>query len=110
MKKKWLFLSASVLTASLALAACSGGATDTGGGSSDGENGSDEQVKLRMSWWGSQERHDMTFKIIEMYEKENPNVKIEPEFTGWDGYFERMAAQAAGTTFQISCNKTLVNI
>ncbi|MGN7309723.1 ABC transporter substrate-binding protein [Alkalicoccobacillus gibsonii] len=97
MKKKWMFLTASVLTASLALAAC-GGASDTGGETTDSEGGGsgDEQIKLRMSWWGSQERHDMTFKIIEMYEKENPNIKIEPEFTGWDGYFERMAAQAAG--------------
>lgn len=96
MKKKWMFLTASVLTASIALAAC-GGASDTGGETAESEGGSgDEEIKLRMSWWGSQERHDMTFKIIEMYEKENPNIKIEPEFTGWDGYFERMAAQAAG--------------
>ncbi|MDQ0208195.1 ABC transporter substrate-binding protein [Alkalicoccobacillus murimartini] len=98
MKKKMLFLSASMLSLSLALAAC-GGSSDAGGdansGGSEG-NGDDEQITLRMSWWGSQERHDMTFKIIEMYEEANPHVKIEPEFTGFDGYFERMAAQAAG--------------
>ncbi|TSB48123.1 ABC transporter substrate-binding protein [Alkalicoccobacillus porphyridii] len=100
MKKKWFGLTTSILTASLIMTACAGGASggdntdSTGGG--DGGNGGDEQVTLRMSWWGSQERHDMTFKIIEMYEDANPHVKIEPEFTGFDGYFERMAAQAAG--------------
>lgn len=96
MKKKWYGISASILSASLVLAACSGGTSGSGGDASGSEGGDGDQVTLRMSWWGSQERHDMTFKIIEMYEEANPNVKIEPEFTGFDGYFERMAAQAAG--------------
>ncbi|MCJ7843246.1 extracellular solute-binding protein [Lederbergia sp. NSJ-179] len=55
-----------------------------------------EQVELRMLWWGSQDRHDRTLKVIEQYMEENPHVKISPEFTGWDGYWEKMATQAAG--------------
>ena len=31
-----------------------------------------------------------------MYEEQNPHIKIEPEFSSYDGYWERMAAQAAG--------------
>ncbi|MBO0992293.1 ABC transporter substrate-binding protein [Bacillus sp. SD088] len=103
MKKYWLFLLTVVFIAMMA--ACSGG-TEKGSSNASGgddnkegqgeQTGDDEQVTLRMSWWGSQGRHDMTLKIIELYEEQNPNVKIEPEFTGFDGYFERMAAQAAG--------------
>src|SRR5690625_72826 len=60
-------------------------------------NASDgEQITLRMTWWGSQSRHDQTMEIIELFEKQNPDIKINAEFTGWDGYFEKMAAAAAG--------------
>ncbi|WP_105618393.1 ABC transporter substrate-binding protein [Vallitalea okinawensis] len=60
---------------------------------------SDEKVTtLRMMWWGSQNRHDRTLKVIELYESENPNIKIEPEFSGWDGYWEKIAAQTAANS------------
>ncbi len=55
-----------------------------------------DQVELRMVWWGSQDRHDRTLKVIDQYMEENPHVTISPEFTGWDGYWEKMATQAAG--------------
>lgn len=73
--------------------------------STNGENNSDAndaakdddaEVELRVLWWGSQDRHDRTLEVIEMYMEENPHVKISPEFTGWDGYWEKMATQAAG--------------
>lgn len=96
-----------MLIAALAitLAACGGGGSSSGGGSADGgssdqggssDSGSDEQIVLRVAWWGGQDRHDATLKVIEMYEEQNPHVKIEPEFSSYDGYWERMAAQAAG--------------
>ncbi|SES09832.1 carbohydrate ABC transporter substrate-binding protein, CUT1 family [Gracilibacillus ureilyticus] len=56
----------------------------------------DEKVELRMLWWGSQDRHDRTLEVIDLYMEENPHVTISPEFTGWDGYWEKMATQAAG--------------
>src|SRR5690554_6323798 len=55
-----------------------------------------EEVTLRMAWWGSQDRHDRTLKVIRMFEEENPGINIEPEFLGFDGYWEKMAAQVAG--------------
>lgn len=60
------------------------------------DEGDGEQVTLRMTWWGSQSRHDQTQEIIELFEEQNPDIKINSEFTGWDGYFEKMAAAAAG--------------
>ncbi|RAK06866.1 multiple sugar transport system substrate-binding protein [Halanaerobium saccharolyticum] len=56
----------------------------------------DEEVTLRFAWWGSQSRHERTLRVIEMFEEEYPNIKIQPEYTGWSGYWDKMNAQAAG--------------
>ncbi|MBI1878340.1 MAG: extracellular solute-binding protein [Chloroflexi bacterium] len=55
-----------------------------------------EKIELRIAWWGSQNRHDRTIKVIEMYEAENPNVDIVYEFAGWEDYWTKTAPQAAG--------------
>ncbi len=67
-----------------------------------------EQITLRMAWWGSQARHDATTKVIEMYEAQNPNVKIEAEFYDFDGYFTKLntlvAANNVWDIFQLGGN------
>ena len=67
-----------------------------------------EQVTLRMAWWGSQTRHDATNKVIEMYEEQNPNVKIEAEFYDFDSYFTKLdtlvAADDVWDIFQLGGN------
>ncbi len=55
----------------------------------------DEPVTLRMAWWGSQTRHDLTVEVIEMYEKEHPNVNIEYEFYDFDSYFTKLKTLVA---------------
>ncbi|TXK82611.1 ABC transporter substrate-binding protein [Paenibacillus sp. N3.4] len=52
-------------------------------------------VKLRIVWWGAQARHDATMKALDLYTKKHPNVTFEPEFSGFDGYFQKLATQAA---------------
>ena len=59
------------------------------------ETAEGEPVTLRMAWWGSQTRHDITVEVIEMYEKENPNVKIEYEFYDFDSYFTKLKTLVA---------------
>ncbi|OAS82057.1 sugar ABC transporter substrate-binding protein [Metabacillus litoralis] len=65
--------------------------TKTGDGGGSGE----ESITLRVAWWGSQTRHEYTTKVIEMYEKENPNVNIKAEFAYWDDYWRKLAPMAA---------------
>jgi multiple sugar transport system substrate-binding protein len=89
------------MLALLALAACSSG---TSGGPAAVEDPDTEtvveleegQVEIRVAWWGSQTRHDRTLEAIELFEEQNPDIVVTPEFTGWDGYWERLATQAAG--------------
>lgn len=77
---------AAVLTAgALLLSGC-------GAGSADGDDG---DVTLRFYWWGHDGRHENTQEIIDIYEEENPGVTIEPEYSDWSGYWDRLATQTA---------------
>ena len=59
---------------------------------------SDQSVTLRFMWWGSDSRHQATLGVIRQYEELHPNVKIEAEYGGYDGYFEKLATQLSGGT------------
>ena len=95
---------------SLSLVACGGGSgsdTDSGAGA-DGGTTSDEQITLRMAWWGSQARHDGTVEVIELYESQNEHVDIQYEFFDFDGYFTKLNTLVASDTiwdvFQLGGN------
>jgi multiple sugar transport system substrate-binding protein len=55
-----------------------------------------EKVELRMLWWGSQDRHDLTMKAIKLFEDKNPNIKVTPEYSGFDGYWDKLSVQVGG--------------
>ncbi|EGL81479.1 extracellular solute-binding protein family 1 [Caldalkalibacillus thermarum TA2.A1] len=99
-RKMYLFL-AIMLIITVAVTGCSSdsGQQSAEPASSDsndqGSQETGEQIELRFLWWGSQDRHDRTLAVIELYEEQNPHVKITPEFIGWDGYFDRLATQVA---------------
>ena len=57
-----------------------------------------EEVDLRFSWWGGESRHEPTLAAIDLYESENPSVTIEAEYTGWDGYRDKIFTQLVGRT------------
>jgi multiple sugar transport system substrate-binding protein len=56
----------------------------------------DAPLELRMTWWGSQSRHDRTIQVIEAYEAANPNIDIVYEFAAFGDYWTRVNTQAAG--------------
>lgn len=55
-----------------------------------------DDVRMRMLWWGSQPRAERTFKVIDMFQATTPNVTIEGETVGWADYWTRLATQVAG--------------
>jgi multiple sugar transport system substrate-binding protein len=55
-----------------------------------------DKVEVRMTWWGSQNRHDRTIKVIEMFEEMHPEIDIVFEFSGWRDYWTKLAPQIAG--------------
>ncbi len=96
-------LLATFLTASLILGVCgcanSSGQEQGGGNTSSTDTVTEvdpsEPVTLRMAWWGSQTRHDITVAAIELYEEQNPNVTIEYEFYDFDSYFTKLKTLVA---------------
>ena len=53
--------------------------------------------ELRMSWWGGESRHVATQKALEACGVKHGHT-IKGEFTGFDGYLEKLTTQMAGGT------------
>lgn len=91
LKKVLALLSAAAVT--LSLTACGvapASSTPVASGSAAVPASTGEKVKLRMAWWGSQTRHDITQQVIDLYESQNANIDIEAEFYDFDGYFNKL--------------------
>lgn len=72
------------------------GANNTNGGG--GKSAGNEKVTLRFSWWGGEDRHAATLAAIEAYKQIAPNVTIEAEYQGFDGYEQKIKTQLSGGT------------
>jgi multiple sugar transport system substrate-binding protein len=87
-----------IISLSLLLTAAGCGSNAPAGGNaakSDSSVSVKSPVKLRISWWGGQARHDYTLKMIDLYQQKNPNVKVEAEYASFDDYWKKLAPQAA---------------
>ncbi len=60
-----------------------------------------DKTELQINWWGSQNRHDRTIKVIEMWEAANPDVDIVYEFASFTDYWTLENTKAAGE--QLPC-------
>ncbi|QTX03737.1 ABC transporter substrate-binding protein [Agromyces archimandritae] len=88
--RRRLGIVAGVGAAALALTACAG----NGAGEQSLELG-DEEVTLSFTWWGNDTRHAMTEEVIAAFEKEHPNITIEPQYTDWSGYWDKLSTSVA---------------
>ena len=73
------------------------GGTDSGESAKKESESTDsgQPVTIKITWWGGQTRHEYTQKLLDLYSKEHPNVTFEAVPSGWDGYFDKLATQAA---------------
>lgn len=55
----------------------------------------EEMTTIRLSWWTNEVRTAVTLETIAAYEAANPSVTVEPEYTGWGGYWDKLATQIA---------------
>lgn len=79
---------AAALTTALALAACG----QAQGGDMEL---SEEPITLRMTWWGSDARAELTEQVIAEFEAEHPDITVEGEFKDWGGYWDALATTTA---------------
>lgn len=62
----------------------------------------EKKVTLRMSWWGGDARHKAILEAVEGFMKENPNIVIETEYSGFAQYRDKFMTQLyAGVTADI---------
>lgn len=65
--------------------------------SSKTETVTDEQdIVIRIAWWGNQTRDERTEAVLNLYTELNPHVTFEMEPIGWSGYWDKLATQTAG--------------
>lgn len=89
-------------TAQTSSSETSGAASDTssaasGDTASEGGSASGDPVTLRFAWWGD-DRTAATMEVIDQFEALYPNVTIEAEYGGSDGYNDKLATQLASGT------------
>lgn len=51
-------------------------------------------VEFRIAWWGGDTRNTQTVEIIENFEKQYPNLKIDVEYGSYDDSFTKLTTQA----------------
>lgn len=54
-----------------------------------------EDIRLRMAWWGSQDRTKRTIAVAELFSQKNPTIKLTGEAIGAD-YWTKLATQMVG--------------
>lgn len=99
MKQRTKRILAVMLAAVMALSMTACGSNENSNKNSN-ENSQDaakteDQVTIKITWWGNQNRHDQTQQVLDLYTKDHPNVKFETSPSGWDGYFEKLSTQTA---------------
>ncbi len=55
-----------------------------------------DQVDMRIAWWGSDDRHQKTLKMIDLFEAEHPGLTMESQYGGLIGYGDKMSTEFAG--------------
>lgn len=60
------------------------------------EEAVEQEITLKFIWWGKEQRKEDTLKIIDMYMKDHPSVKIVTEdFSGTDAVSAQLAMETA---------------
>lgn len=90
---RWLLFTAVGAATALALTACAGGAPAEAPDTAP--TLSDEPVTLSFTWWGNDVRHEITEQLIVAFEAEHENITIEPQYTDWAGYWDKLATTVA---------------
>lgn len=87
--KKVLFLS--LTTLSIFFMGCNKNSDNTSSSTSNNQD-----ITLRVSWWGGDDRHKKTLEALKLFEEKHPNIKVKSEYGGWQGWQEKITTQIAG--------------
>jgi len=87
---------AATAAAALLLTSCSGTSgttqTESAGTAKEGE----VTGAIGVTWWGGDQRNELTNAVADMFVEEHPGVTIERQSADWTGYWTKVNVQAAG--------------
>jgi multiple sugar transport system substrate-binding protein len=98
--RRRLGVAAGLAALTAAVTACSGG-TSVGGGSSQAAVSGKPQGTIRLSYWGSGQRVELTNGVSGLFAKANPGVTVTPEYTDFASYWNKLNVQA--TSGNMAC-------
>lgn len=52
--------------------------------------------RVRLIWWGNPERDKRTYAVVDLYQKKNAGITVDPETYSWGDYWTKLGTQAAG--------------
>ncbi|RSM56516.1 ABC transporter substrate-binding protein [Actinoplanes sp. ATCC 53533] len=58
----------------------------------------DNPVTLRMTWWGGDARTKAYQGVLAAFGRSHPGITVTADFSGYDGYFDKINANIAGGT------------
>ncbi|WAH44494.1 extracellular solute-binding protein [Alicyclobacillus fastidiosus] len=67
----------------------------TASNGSSNSSSSQKSVNITFSWWTNPTRTKETEQAISLFEKKYPNIHVTMEYMPWDGYWSKMATEAA---------------
>lgn len=70
--------------------------------------GSKDQVTIKLSWWGGDERHTATIDAVNKFMELNTDIKVEMDYGAWSGWEDKMStafySKTAADVNQINWN------
>lgn len=80
----------------------------TEGTTEETTEGSKDQVTIKLSWWGGDERHTATIDAVNKFMELNPDIKVEMDYGAWTGWEDKMStafySKTAADVNQINWN------
>ncbi|SHG01575.1 multiple sugar transport system substrate-binding protein [Kaistia soli DSM 19436] len=55
-----------------------------------------DATTMRLSWWGSDDRHKKTLALIQLFQSKHPGLSVTPEYGGFVGYQDKLSTEFAG--------------
>jgi len=60
-----------------------------------GKSAESTAAQLRMMWWGGDARTKAYQAALDAYGRKHPSVTVKTEFSGYDGYFDKLDVEIA---------------
>ncbi|WP_045744913.1 MULTISPECIES: ABC transporter substrate-binding protein [Actinoplanes] len=86
--RRQLLVLGALSAASTTLAACGGGDADDGSGA----------ATLNFAFWGNDDRATKYQQAIDLFQQQNPAIKVQTSFAAWDVYWQQRSTEAASSS------------